>query len=275
MTCVAGGFLVLIVLAGMRFARTLGDPGRQPAGRTLFSRDLSGALDRPEAVFSKGAGKPGIKAISSGNGGRTDRGTEPSASSNAGTNDSLQKATFGAGCFWCVEAVFQGLKGVESVVSGYSGGTLENPTYVQVCFGESGHAEVVQISYDPTRISYADLLQVFWGTHDPTTPNRQGNDVGTQYRSAIFYHNDEQRKLAEHYKQKLDSTGMFSAPIITEIVPFRQFFAAEDYHQDFYERNARQPYCQNVIQPKLDKLTKVFADKLKVQAHERAGGTDP
>ena len=181
-----------------------------------------------------------------------------------------EKATFGSGCFWCTEAVFQRLKGVRAVVSGYSGGRVENPTYQQVCSGLTGHAEVVQVTYDPAQVSYEELLEVFWATHDPTTPNRQGPDVGTQYRSVIFYHNDQQRKLAEHYRKKLDASGAFGAPIVTEIAPLGKFFPAEDYHQDYYRLNERQPYCQAVIRPKLEKLQKVFGQRLKSEA-ESAG----
>ncbi len=172
-------------------------------------------------------------------------------------------ATFGAGCFWCVEAVFQELKGVISVTSGYSGGHVPNPTYKQVCTGTTGHAEVSQIVYDPSRISYPELLEVFWKTHDPTTPNRQGNDVGTQYRSVIFYHNDQQKQLAEHYKRALDSAGAFNAPIVTQIEPFTVFYKAEDYHQNYYNENGDQPYCQLVIRPKLEKFRKAFGDKIR------------
>ena len=175
----------------------------------------------------------------------------------------LETATFGAGCFWCVEAVFERLKGVRKVTSGYSGGHVKNPTYKQVYTGETGHAEAVQVTYDPARITFAELLEVFWGTHDPTTLNRQGADSGTQYRSVIFYHNDQQRRLAEEYRQKLDAARTFGAPIVTEIVPFREFFPAENYHQDYYRLNGRQPYCRVVIRPKIEKLQKVFADKLK------------
>lgn len=182
----------------------------------------------------------------------------------------LEQATFGAGCFWCSEAMFDRLKGVEKVVSGYSGGNVMNPTYEQVSTGGTGHAEVVQVTFDPAQISYAQLLEVFWKTHDPTTLNRQGNDVGTQYRSAIFYHNDEQRKLAEQYKQKLDSTKAFRAPIVTEIAAFREFFPAEDYHQEYYRLHGRMPYCQVVIRPKMDKLQKMFGDKLKSKIREPA-----
>jgi peptide-methionine (S)-S-oxide reductase len=214
----------------------------------------------------------GIKAMSSGEDARPAPGAGPSAPPPGGSGGNPEKATFGAGCFWCVEAVFERLKGVESVVSGYSGGRVKNPTYEQVCSGTTGHAEAVQVTFDPKRISYAELLEVFWGTHDPTTRDRQGNDVGPQYRSVIFYHSDEQRKLAEHYKRKLDESGAFRAPIVTEIVPFREFFPAEGYHQDYYNRNARQPYCQIVIRPKVEKLKKVFGDKLADQAQGSSGG---
>ena len=175
----------------------------------------------------------------------------------------LEQATFGAGCFWCVEAVFQRLAGVHSVVSGYTGGTVQHPTYKQICTGTTGHAEVAQISYDPAVLSFEELLEVFWQTHDPTTLNRQGNDVGTQYRSAIFYHNAQQREIAEQYKQQLDASGAFPTPIVTEIVPLDVFYPAEDYHQNYFNDNARQPYCQFVVRPKVEKLVKLFSDKLK------------
>jgi peptide methionine sulfoxide reductase msrA/msrB len=182
----------------------------------------------------------------------------------------LEQATFGAGCFWCSEAVFQRLKGVEKVESGYSGGHLKNPTYEQVSTGRTGHAEVIQVTYDPAQISYEQLLEVFWKTHDPTTLNRQGNDAGAQYRSAIFYHNDEQRKLAEKYKEKLNAAHAFNAPIVTEIAAFQEFFPAEDYHQDYYRLHGRLPYCQLIIRPKIDKLEKAFGDKLKAEKREPA-----
>ncbi|MBN4062231.1 MAG: peptide-methionine (S)-S-oxide reductase [Flavobacteriales bacterium] len=172
-------------------------------------------------------------------------------------------ATFGSGCFWCIEAVFQELEGVEKVVSGYSGGFVDNPTYKAVCNGTTGHAEVCQITYNPNTISFDELLEVFWKTHDPTTLNRQGNDVGTQYRSAIFYHSEEQRQLAEKYKKKLNESGAWDSPIVTEIASFDKFYEAENYHQDYFDLNVNQPYCQFVIQPKLDKFRKVFKDKLK------------
>jgi peptide-methionine (S)-S-oxide reductase len=171
-------------------------------------------------------------------------------------------ATFGAGCFWCVEAVFQQLKGVLSVVSGYSGGQVENPTYEQVCTGTTGHAEVCQIEYNPEQISYEELLEVFFETHDPTTLNRQGNDVGTQYRSVIFYHNDDQKTAAEKMKTELNAKGVWKNPIVTEIVPFTKFYKAEDYHQDYYRSNPNQSYCRFVIKPKVDKFEKVFKLKL-------------
>lgn len=175
----------------------------------------------------------------------------------------IDTATFGEGCFWCVEASYQQLKGVISVKSGYSGGHIKNPTYKEVCNGTTGHAEVCQVVYDPSVISYADLLEVFWATHDPTTLNRQGNDIGTQYRSVIFFHNDAQKQIAESYKAKLEASESFSAPIVTEISPYSTFYEAEDYHQNYYNENGEQPYCRMVIKPKLDKFQKVFKDKIK------------
>jgi peptide-methionine (S)-S-oxide reductase len=175
----------------------------------------------------------------------------------------LKKATFGSGCFWCTEAVFERLKGVHSVVSGYAGGTVENPTYEEVCNGTTGHAEVTQITYDPALITYDELLEVFWKTHDPTTLNRQGNDVGTQYRSVIFYHDEEQKQLAEKYKEELDRSGAWDKPIVTEISPLTNYYEAEDYHQDYYANNPSQGYCAFVIAPKVEKFEKVFRDKLK------------
>jgi peptide-methionine (S)-S-oxide reductase len=172
-------------------------------------------------------------------------------------------ATFGTGCFWCTEAVFQELKGVYKVTSGYSGGTVKNPSYEDVCTGTTGHAECLQIVYDPKVISFDELLEVFWEAHDPTTLNRQGNDVGTQYRSVIFYHDDLQRKKAEEYKSKLDKSGAYNNPIVTEITPFSHFYAAENYHQDYYRLHGSQPYCTFVIRPKVEKFEKVFKDKLK------------
>ena len=174
----------------------------------------------------------------------------------------METATFGSGCFWCTEAVFQQLKGVSSVVSGYSGGHVETPTYQQVCTGRTGHAEVCQIQFDPEQISYEELLEVFFNTHDPTTSNRQGNDVGTQYRSVIFYHSEEQRKTAERVKAELDNGGTWKNPIVTEIVPFEQFYKAEDYHQNYFRTNPTEGYCRMVIAPKLNKFEKVFKLKL-------------
>jgi peptide-methionine (S)-S-oxide reductase len=175
----------------------------------------------------------------------------------------LEKATFGSGCFWCTEAIFENLNGVTSVVSGYAGGQVENPTYEAVCTGTTGHAEVTQITYDPNLISFDELLEVFWKTHDPTTLNRQGNDVGPQYRSVIFYHNEEQRELAEKYKAELDKSGAWDNPIVTEITAYTNFYPAEKYHQNYYESNPNQGYCAFVIAPKLEKFKKVFKDKLK------------
>lgn len=174
----------------------------------------------------------------------------------------LQEATFGAGCFWCTEAQFQQLKGVKKVESGYMGGNVSNPTYKQVCAGTTGHAEVTKVQFDPKEISYDELLAAFWTAHDPTQLNRQGNDVGTQYRSAIFYYNDEQRQKAEAYKQKLNEEKAYNAAVVTEITAASTFYKAEDYHQNYYNQNGDQPYCQFVVRPKLEKFKKVFADKL-------------
>jgi len=188
----------------------------------------------------------------------------PTMSETTTNEQGLQVATFANGCFWCTEAIFSELKGVQKVVSGYTGGTVENPTYKEVCNGTTGHAECLQITYDSSLISFTDLLEVFWQTHDPTTLNKQGADEGTQYRSGIFYHNSEQKDLAEEYKKRLDDSGAFTNPIVTEITPFEKFYAAEDYHQSYYELNGEtNPYCRIVIQPKVEKFRKVFADKLK------------
>ncbi len=185
------------------------------------------------------------------------------ASLQGKAQDQQEVAVLGAGCFWCVEAVFEELKGVASVESGYMGGTVENPTYEQVCTGTTGHAEVARITYNPAEISFKEILEVFWKTHDPTTLNRQGADVGTQYRSAVFYLNDQQKKEAEYYKQRLTASGAFASPIVTEIVPATTFYPAEKYHQDYYSLNPNQGYCRYVIQPKLEKFRAAFADKLK------------
>ena len=172
-------------------------------------------------------------------------------------------ATFGAGCFWCVEAQFQLLEGVISVQSGFSGGTMKNPSYEDVCTGQTGHAEVCHIVYHPAVISYDEMLAAFWKTHDPTQLNRQGNDKGTQYRSVIFYHNENQKMLAEKYKKELNVSGAWDKPLVTEISPFTVFYKAENYHQDYYNQNGSQGYCQYVIQPKVDKFKEVFKGKLK------------
>ena len=174
-------------------------------------------------------------------------------------------ATFANGCFWCTEAIFQQLEGVKKVTSGYSGGHVDNPTYEQVCEKNTGHAEALQIVYDPAVISFDELLEVFWKTHDPTTLNRQGNDVGPQYRSVIFYHDNTQKEKAEAYKAELDKSGAWSNPVVTAIEPFKNFYVAEDYHQNYFKLNGKAPYCQYVIRPKLEKFEKIFKDKLKKQ----------
>ena len=174
-------------------------------------------------------------------------------------------AVFAGGCFWCTEAIFNQLKGVQKVVSGYSGGKVANPTYDQVCTGLTGHTECTQITYDPEQVTFAELLEVFWMTHDPTTLNRQGADSGTQYRSAIFYTDEDQKQQAIAYKAKLDKEKIWSDPIVTEITKFEKFYPAEDYHQEYYKSNPNQGYCRIVITPKVEKFKKIFADKLKTK----------
>ena len=178
-------------------------------------------------------------------------------------NMNYKTATFGSGCFWCTEAIFEIVEGVKSVKSGYSGGNYSNPTYKLVTSGITNHAEVIQVKYDPNIITYKDLLEIFWETHDPTTINRQGNDIGTQYRSIILYHDDNQKNLAYEYKLKLDKSGAYEKPLVTQIEKFEKFFLAEDYHQDYYSLNSNEPYCSFIIKPKLDKFKKVFNSKLK------------
>jgi peptide-methionine (S)-S-oxide reductase len=182
---------------------------------------------------------------------------------NENNNAKLEIATFGTGCFWCTEAVFERLDGVVKVISGYSGGHVKNPSYKEVCTGTTGHAEVTQIYFDPRIISYEELLDVFWYIHDPTTLNRQGNDIGTQYRSVIFYHDDNQKRIAEESKHKTEISGIYKDLIVTEISPLINFYEAEDYHQDYFKNNPNQPYCSVVISPKLKKFTAKYQDKLK------------
>ncbi|MHC1697919.1 MAG: peptide-methionine (S)-S-oxide reductase MsrA [Geobacteraceae bacterium] len=177
--------------------------------------------------------------------------------------DTREKATLGGGCFWCLEAAYQCLKGVASVVSGYAGGTPAYPLYEQVCMGTTGHAEVVQITFDPAVISYEDLLSVFWCIHDPTTRNRQGHDKGTQYRSIIFYHSEEQQRVAERSLREAEATGAWSGPIVTEIVPYTAFYPADERHQDYFRSHPEEAYCQVVIEPKVAKLRRSFQEKLK------------
>ncbi|UJP63549.1 peptide-methionine (S)-S-oxide reductase MsrA [Mongoliitalea daihaiensis] len=177
--------------------------------------------------------------------------------------ENMEVATLGSGCFWCIEAIYQDLKGVTQVKSGYSGGHVNNPSYRQITTGTTGHAEVIQFFYDPNVLSFEDVLEIFWSTHDPTTLNRQGADVGPQYRSAVFFHNKEQQEKAEFYKKRLNESGAFNRPIVTEITPFSNFFVAEDYHQNYFKDNGMQPYCQFVIRPKVEKFRAAFAEKLK------------
>ena len=184
--------------------------------------------------------------------------------STAVVSEKIDTATFGTGCFWCTEAVFEQLNGVVKVTSGYSGGNVPNPSYKQVCTGETGHAECVQILYEPDKISFDELLEVFWQVHDPTSLNQQGADIGTQYRSAIFYHDAVQKEKAERYKRELNDSGAFSKPVVTEVAPAQKFYPAEDYHQEYYANNKNtNPYCAVVIRPKLEKFQKVFGKKIK------------
>lgn len=175
----------------------------------------------------------------------------------------LETATFANGCFWCTEAIFKRIKGIESIKPGYSGGQVENPTYEEVSSGETGHAEAIQITFDPQIISYETILEVFFATHDPTTLNRQGNDVGTQYRSAIFYHDDKQKGIAEELKAELDKSGSYHDPIVTKIEPFTKFYEAEDYHKDYYDSHRSAPYCMFIIDPKVRKLLEKFKNEVK------------
>jgi peptide-methionine (S)-S-oxide reductase len=185
------------------------------------------------------------------------------ASAQNKVNNTTQTVTFGMGCYWCSEAIFTRIKGVTKVESGFSGGTVKNPTYQQVCTGKTGHAEVVQVTFNPQIISFASLLEIFWKMHDPTTLNRQGDDVGTQYRSVIFYHNNKQKQEAEKYKAELNMAKAYPKPVITQIAPFSAFYKAEDFHQNYFANNGQKPYCRLVILPKVEKLEKVFKDKLK------------
>lgn len=217
---------------------------------------LSSAIIAITTLFSCGQKSPATTNLTNNNNNTT--------MSNVLTAENTDTATLANGCFWCTEAIFEQLEGVISATSGYTGGQIENPTYKQVTTGETGHAEALQIIYDPKKISFDELLEVFWETHDPTTLNRQGADIGTQYRSGVFYHNEEQKQKAEKYKTELDKSGAFNSPIVTEITPFTKFFPAEDYHQQYFENNENSnPYCKIVIRPKLDKFRKVFKDKLK------------
>ena len=205
------------------------------------------------------ATEPAVDSEAAGlTGGSAESPAEPGAQSSK-----KETATFAAGCFWCVEAVFEELKSVENVRSGYTGGSAETASYYVVSEGDTGHAEVIQFDFDPSVITYKELLEIFWTTHDPTTMNRQGYDTGTQYRSAVFYHSDEQRDLATAYKKRLNDEKAFGSPVVTEIAPFDKFYSAEGDHQDYFALNRTAPYCQRIIQPKIDKVRKVFADKLR------------
>lgn len=181
------------------------------------------------------------------------------------SNDRIETATVANGCFWCSEAIFSRIKGIKSVLPGYAGGVIENPTYEEVCSGSTGHAESIQIEFDPGVISFEKVLDIFWLTHDPTTLNRQGNDIGTQYRSSIFYHDEKQRKLAEKSKKEIEKIGIYKDPIVTEIVPFKNFYVAEDYHKNYYDTHLDAPYCNYVIDPKIHKLFQKYEELIKTE----------
>lgn len=185
-------------------------------------------------------------------------------------NKNLEKATFAGGCFWCTEAIFNRLKGVKSVIPGYTGGNIIAPTYEQVCSGTTDHAEAIQIEFDSQEISFEKLLDIFWHTHNPTTLNKQGNDVGTQYRSAIFYHNEIQKEISEKLKKDLINDNFYENPVITEIIPFTQFYIAEDYHKKYFDRNQKAPYCQIIINPKIEKLEEEYSDSVFVKPNHNS-----
>ncbi|MEO8664859.1 MAG: peptide-methionine (S)-S-oxide reductase MsrA [Ignavibacteria bacterium] len=208
----------------------------------------------------------GFKSINSKDQNTNETKSNSTISTKKGDNTNLETATLAGGCFWCIETIFNDLKGVEKVVSGYSGGTTSNPSYEQVCSGNTGHAEVVQITFDPSVLSYDKLLEVFFHIHNPTTLNRQGADVGTQYRSAIFYHSDDQKKTAEEVIKKIGESGLWDEPIVTEVTKFDEFYSAEDYHQDYYNNNKEKSYCSLVIAPKVRKFYKEYKDLLKDSA---------
>src|SRR5262245_47478542 len=232
----------------------------------LFGSIALSLADSPApAKSSKGSAAAKAKAASKKTKAATTSDAPAEASddkSPSGKSGGLEQASFGSGCFWCSEAVFQRIKGVESVMPGYSGGHVKNPTYEQVCTKTTGHAEVVQITYDPSVVSFKELLEVFWKSHDPTKINKQGLDKGPQYRSVIFYHNEEQKELAEFYKKELDKEKIFSHKIVTEISPFKEFYPAEDYHVNYINNNPDAEYCQTIIGPKVNKIKRLFKDKV-------------
>ena len=240
--------------------------GCNSADETTTVPPISEASADPESSSAESPSTGEETVVADATGSKPDAGTDiVSEEKPAQTTEKpkIQTATFGAGCFWCVEAVFELLDGVQKVESGYCNGEVENPTYEQVCTGQTGHAEVIRLTYDPSVISFEELLEVFWTTHDPTTLNKQGYDEGTQYRSGVYFHTEEQKQLADAYKKKLNDENTFGKPVVTEIVKAEKFYPAEGYHQDYFELNPTKGYCRAVIHPKVDKVHKLFAEKLK------------
>lgn len=225
-------------------------PVQEPTPRGIVAQAQQSQGDRPAADRSQE--KPAVETPQ-----------EPETETTPPVSSEPKLATFGNGCFWCTEAVFELVKGVQDVVSGYAGGQIPFPSYDAVCTGRTGHAEVVQVTYDPSVISYAELLEIFWRTHDPTTLNRQGPDIGTQYRSIILWHDDEQREIAEGLKAKLNENKVFKRPVVTQVVPYQVFYPAEPYHQDYFRKHPNAGYCQMMIVPKLKKFSQTFRDKMR------------
>jgi peptide-methionine (S)-S-oxide reductase len=259
-----GGIAVVVAFAAGMFAtsswRSVGAEVDLPALKRVFSEE-AGSETGADAM----RGQQDEVATGRASGGAKQEKESQKQDSEKAVEKVLETATFGSGCYWCTEAVFQRVKGVENVTSGFMGGHVANPTYEQVCTGLTGHAEVLQLQYDPELVTFEKLLEIFWSSHDPTTLNRQGNDIGPMYRSAVFYHSEDQKKLADKYKQRLNEAGAFNTPIVTEITKASEFYSAPDYHQDYYNRNkSKNPYCK-MITYKLQKFRKAFKDEIDTE----------